>query len=203
MIGKKNIVFGFFYLVLTAALGPVMIVKYFPDVAVTEDAKQQKVGALQQAQASNFEVDLEKMSAEQIAKANTDALLALSARFNAGQVIDEIKGGPHTHGNLEALLNIVVGVVLMFLAVPMVFKQVISWIFIAGALLHSGLLYLATGLQFSWATSILASPVAPVGPLLILLGLLLTGIAAVMGLQTAPVKEGNGGRKKKAAKRAE
>lgn len=200
MIGKNNIVFGFFFLVLTAALGPVMIVKHFPAVAGAEDIKQQKVGALQQAQAGGYEVDLEKMSAEQIAKANTEALLALSARLNAERVIDEIKGGPHAHGNLEALLNIAVGMVLMFLAVPVVFKQAISWIFIAGTVLHSGLLFLATGLQFAWAAKWLASPVAPLGPFLILLGLLLTGIAAARGWQATPVKDA-APRKKKAPKR--
>lgn len=199
MIGKKNIVFGFFYLVLTAALGPYMLVKHFPDVANAEQAKQQKVGALQQAQAGNYEVDLEKMSAEQIAKANTDALLSLSARLNAEAVINEIKGGPHTHGNLEALLNIVVGVTLAFLAVPAGFKQLISWVFIAGALLHSGLLYLASGLQFAWAGKLLASPVGPVGPFLILAGLFLVGVAAAQGFQPAPVKETTA-RKKKAGK---
>jgi len=93
MIGKKNIVFGFFYLVLTASLGPFMILKYYDDVATSEAAKQQKIGALQQARDSGYEVDLEKMNAEQIAKASTDALLALSARLNSRTPIDEIKGG--------------------------------------------------------------------------------------------------------------
>lgn len=181
MIGKKNIVFGFIYLVFTAALGPVMILNYSGDVAVAEAAKQQKLGALQVAASNGFEVDLEPMSAEQIAKANTAALLALSANLNSEAPIDAIKGGPHTHGNLEALLNIVVGLVLAFLAVPLLFKQVISWVFIVGALGHSGLLYLAVALGLPWAQALLVSPVGYIGPSLILLGLLLMGIAAAMG----------------------
>lgn len=181
MIGKKNIVFGFIYLVFTAALGPVMILNYSGDVAVAEAAKQQKLGALQVAASNGFEVDLEPMSAEQIAKANTAALLALSANLNSEAPIDAIKGGPHTHGNLEALLNIVVGVVLCFLAVPLLFKQIISWVFIIGALGHSGLLYLAVALDLPWAQALLISPVGYIGPSLILLGLLLAGIAAAMG----------------------
>lgn len=96
-------VFGFFYLVLTASLGPFMILKHYDDVGASEAAKQQKVGALQQARDSGYEVDLEKMNAEQIAKAATDALLALSARLNSRAPIEEIKGGPHSHGNLEAV----------------------------------------------------------------------------------------------------
>jgi len=181
MIGKKNIVFGFIYLVLTAALGPVMIVKHFDNLAGAETAKQQKVGALQQAVADGFEVDLTPMQPGDIAKTNSHALLALSARLNAQAPIDALKGGPHTHGNLEALLNIAVGIVLAFLAVPAVFKQVISWVFIAGALLHSGLLYLVIALEWPWAASLLNSPLGYFGPVLILVGLLLAGIAVLMG----------------------
>ncbi len=189
MIGKKNIVFGFFYLVLTASLGPFMILKYYDDVAANEAAKQQKVGALQQARDSGYEVDLEKMNAEQIAKADADALLALSARLNSRTPIEEIKGGPHSHGNLEAMLNILVGVVLCFLAVPVALKQAISWLFIVGALGHSGLLYLAVAVQLPWAGGLLGGWFAYIGPSLILLGLLLAGIAAAMGFNGSLVKD--------------
>ena len=189
MIGKKNIVFGFFYLVLSASLGPFMILNYYDDVAANEAAKQQKVGALQQARDSGYEVDLEKMNAEQIAKAGADALLALSARLNSRTPIDEIKGGPHSHGNLEAMLNILVGVVLCFLATPAALKQAISWLFIVGALGHSGLLYLAVAVQLPWAGDLLGGWFGYIGPSLILLGLLLTGIAAVMGFNGSLVKD--------------
>jgi hypothetical protein len=90
------------------------------------------------------------------------------------------------------LPNIAVGILLTFLAVPVIFKQVISWTFIVGTLLHSGVLFLAAALQLPFA----ASPLAPVGPFLILLGLLLAGIATVMGYQTVLVKD-DGGKKKK------
>ena len=199
MIGKKNIVFGFFYLALTASLGPYMIVKLYPDIAANEDIKQEKFSALQQAQSSNYEVALNKMSAEQIAIASADAVLALSARLNAEEPVDAIKAGPHAHGNLEALLNIAVGILLAFLAVPVVFKQVISWTFIVGTLLHSGLLFLAVALQLPFAAALLASPIAPAGPILILLGLLSAGVATLMGYQTAAVKQ-DSGKKKKASR---
>ncbi len=189
MIGKKNVVFGFFFLLLTAALGPVMIVKYSGDLAASETDKQQKVGALQQARDSGYEVDLEKLNAEQIAKANTDALLALSARLNSRTPIDEIKSGPHAHGNLEAVLNILVGVLLGFLAIPAVFKQLISWSFILGALGHSGLLFLAVAVQLPWAGDLLGSWFGYLGPSLILIGLLLAAIGAAMGFNGGLVKD--------------
>ncbi|OGI44824.1 MAG: hypothetical protein A2150_05940 [Candidatus Muproteobacteria bacterium RBG_16_64_11] len=189
MIGKKNIVFGFFFLLLTAALGPFMIVNFSADLAASEADKQQKVGALQQARDSGYEVDLEKLNAEQIAKANTDALLALSARLNSRVPIDEIKTGPHAHGNLEAILNILVGVLLGFLAIPVVFKQLISWSFILGTLGHSGLLFLAVAVQLPWAGDLLGSWFGYIGPSLILIGLLLAAIGAAMGFNGGLVKD--------------
>lgn len=179
MAGKKNIVFGFLYLVCTASLGPFMVTQ-FNAVEQAQQEKQAALGRLEQFSANNFEEELEAMSAEQIAKANTSALLALNKQLNARAPIDAIKGGPHTHGNLESLLNIVVGVVLGLLVIPVLFKQIISWVFIAGALLHSGMLYLAIVFQQNWAGTVLNTGI---GPALILLGLLLAGIASIIGLK--------------------
>lgn len=177
MIGKKNIVFGFLYLVLTASLGPYMVVKMLPDVGVAQSEKQAKVGRLQQLKINQFEEDLEKLSAEQIAQANTDGILAMNKLINSRMPLDGVKGGPHAHGNLEALLNIAAGVVLCFIGVSAIFKQIISWVFIAGAVLHSGMLFMLN-LGQAWALNLL-----PLGPWLVLLGLLLIGIAALIGFK--------------------
>jgi hypothetical protein len=186
MAGKKNIIFGFFYLLLTAALGPVMVIKHFGadgPIANAESAKQEKLGKLQQAVADNFEINLEPMKPVDIAKTNSHALLSLSSRLNAQAPVDAIKGGPHSHGNLEALLNIVIGLLLAFLVIPKAFKEVISWVFIAGALLHSGLLYLAIGLDMSWAGNLMVSWFGYLGPVLLLLGFILAGIATIIGFR--------------------
>ncbi|MDH5446734.1 MAG: hypothetical protein OEY52_14375 [Gammaproteobacteria bacterium] len=183
MIGKKNIVFGFLYLVLTAALGPYMVVKMLPDVGIAQSEKQAKVGRLQQLKINQFEEDLEKLSGKKIAEANTDGILAINKLLNSRQPIDSVKSGAHAHGNLEALLNIAAGVVLCFIAVAPLFKQIISWIFIAGALVHSGSLYLLNFDQ-AWALNLL-----PVGPWLVLAGLLLIGIATIMGFKGEIVKD--------------
>ncbi len=183
MIGKKNIVFGFLYLVLTASLGPYMIVKLFPDVGKAAAVKQVAVGRLQALQQNNFEEELEPLKAGQIARANTAGILALNKVYNAEQPIDDVKGGPHAHGNLEALLNIAAGLVLCFIAVATVFKQIISWLFIAGAIFHSGMLYLRM-FGFEWAGTLLQ-----IGPFLVLLALLLMGIAALMGFRGEIVKD--------------
>ena len=57
MIGKKNIVFGFLYLVLTAALVPVMVDMY-EDFGAAMGDKQISVGRLQALQGNEFEEDL-------------------------------------------------------------------------------------------------------------------------------------------------
>lgn len=190
MIGKKNIIFGFFFLAISALLGPIMIISYTPQVGEAASQKQQKVGAIQQAANDGFEIDLEPMTAKQIAEANTHAILSLSSSLNSQAEMDDIKGGPHAHGNLESLLNIVVGIFLSMVTANAMLKQVVSWLFILGTLLHSGLLYLSRALGQTWADSIMASPIGPVGPALILIGLILCGIVAIQGYRGEPVKDG-------------
>jgi hypothetical protein len=56
-------------------------------------------------------------------------------------------------------------------------------LFILGALLHSGMLYLG-GFGQTWAYSLL-----PVGPWLVLLAFLSIGIAAAIGFKGEPVSE--------------
>lgn len=185
MVGKKNIVFGFIYLAFTAALGVVMVNMY-EDYGVAVQDKQSSVGRLQQLQTNNFEEMLEPLSGEEIARANTAGILSLNKLLNLESEIDGIKGGPHAHGNLESLLNIAVGLVLGFLSVNVIFKQIISWIFIAGAILHSGMLYLGTVFGIGWAGTVLNTGI---GPFLILIGLVLAGIAAAIGFRGEPVKD--------------
>lgn len=183
MIGKKNIVFGFIYLVFTAALGPYMINYMFPEVRSAQQSKQETVGRLQQLAENDFEENLDVLPAEEIAKANTAGILAMNQQLNARMPLDSMKGGPHAHGNLEAVLNIVVGLALCFLAAPVLIKQAISWIFIAGALLHSGMLYLRA-FDIAWAGKVLG---LGAGPILILVGLLLAGISSVVWLRSSIV----------------
>lgn len=180
MIGKKNIVFGFIYLVLTAALGPYMVKVVYPDVTAAGAVRQEQMAGLQLMATNDFEKDLEPLTADQIARTNTQSLLALNGALNARAPLDDIKGGPHAHGNLEALLNIAAGVVLCFITVAPLLKQLISWLFLLGALLHSGILYLAFVFNVGWAYQVLATGI---GPILLLVALLLIGIAAAFGFR--------------------
>lgn len=188
MVGKYNVVFGFLFLVLTAALGPVMVFKY-QDWSVAYGEKQQSMGRVQQLKADNFEENLETLTGEKIAKANTDGLLAINKLVNIETDIGLIRGGPHSHGNLESLLNIVVGITLMFIGGAKKLRQAVSWIFIVGTLLHSGMLYLERVFQIEWASTVLKTGI---GPGLILLGLLAMGVLAAMYWQGVPNRSDNG-----------
>ncbi len=186
MIGKKNVVFGFLFLVITASLGPLMSLKYVPEVGKAQQLKQDKVGRLQQLNENNYEEDLQPLAPEAIAKATNEGVLALNQLYNAQAPIDQIKSGPHAHGNLESLLNIAAGLALSFIAVARIFKQIISWLFILGTLLHSGVLFLVVIADQYWALSVMQSGV---GPAMILAGLASLGIAAAMGFRGEIAKD--------------
>lgn len=125
MIGKKNIVFGLFYLVATLALGMYLSSRLGGDPAWMES--------------------------------RTRAVLT------AG----------HGHGNLEALLNIVLGYLLCRLSLHGGLAKAASWLLLAGAVLHSGMLYL-TGLGVPLAASL-----TPVGAISLVLAVLLMAIGSV------------------------
>lgn len=185
MVGKKNIVFGFIYLVFTASLGVVMVNMY-EDFGKAVQEKQTSVGRLQQLKENGYEEDLDALSAAQIAKANTDGILSLNKIGNTEMAIDAIKGGAHAHGNLESVLNIVVGITLCFVGAAVWLKQLISGLFILGTLLHSGMLYLGTVFEMAWASKVLETGA---GPVMILAGLLLMGIVAFTHFKPEIIKD--------------
>jgi hypothetical protein len=189
MIGKKNIVFGFLYLFLTASLGPLMIVKHFEGRRIAEVAKQEQMSALQQIVADDYEVNLVGLSPMDLAKRNTEAILSLSRREHAQNPINSIRTGPHAHGNLEALLNIAAGFLLMFLAIPRRYKQALSWMFIVSTLLHSGMLYVVIGLDQRWAAPMVNGLPFALSAGLVLLSILAAGVAAAVGLRAEPVPD--------------
>jgi len=185
MIGKKNIAFGFIYLVFTAALGLVMVDKYESFGAAAQE-KQASVGRLQALQGNDFEEELEPLSAIQIAKANTVGILGLNKLNNTEAEIDAIKGGPHAHGNLEAVLNIIAGLTLCFIAAATWLKQLISWLFIVGAVMHSGMLYLRTVFELPIASTLLDTGI---GPFSILIGLFLIGVVSIKNFSNKVVQD--------------
>lgn len=185
MTGKKNIVFGFIFLAFTASLGA-MMVNMYEEYGAAAGEKQSNVGRLSQLKNDGFEEELEALDAKQIAMANTDGILSMSKLSNIEFGIDYIKGGPHAHGNLEALLNIVAGFVLCFVSISVWQKQLLSWGFILGTVLHSGMMLLERVFGMAWAGKVLETGV---GPILILLCLFFMGLAVAVGFKVEKAAE--------------
>lgn len=165
MNGKINIVFGFIYFACTALLGPTVLVpqfyknmKSFNDTgAVVEKVREGAQGDFKGADIAPAVVsifDYMKTSAVPPAKA------------------------AHVHGNLESLLNIVAGFILLTLAIPANFKTLLSIVFLIGAVFHSGMLYLGGVFHMYWAYNL-----APIGAIAIIVGLLGMGVASFIGLK--------------------
>lgn len=123
MTGKKNMVFGLFYLTLTLALG-----MYLSNRLGTGDPEW------------------------------------LQSQARA------ILRSAHAHGNLEAVLNIVLGYLLVRLGFEMWIARAVSILLIIGAVFHSGMLYLG-GLGL-----VAAAKLTPIGAFSLLLAVLLAGI---------------------------
>lgn len=185
MIGKKNIVFGFIFFAFTASLGALMVNMY-EEYGTAAAEKQASVGRLAQLKTDNFEEELEPLTAIQIAKANTNGILSMSKLSNVEFGIDYIKGGPHAHGNLESLVNIVAGFILCFVSIAVWQKQLLSWGLIIGTVLHSGMMVLGRVFNLAWAEQVLATGI---GPVLILASLFFMGIAVAIGFKTEMVKD--------------
>jgi uncharacterized membrane protein YgdD (TMEM256/DUF423 family) len=180
-MSRINIAFGFFFLALSAALGPYMLLKLHPTANQAQEGRVAATGRLAEVAGANYDdpETLAPITADKLGRLVTDAVLAINREINARAPIDAVRSGPHVHGNLEALLNIAVGVVMLFVSCKRPWmKQVIGWLFILGTLLHSGMLYLAIVFNQSWAGQILGTGI---GPLMILAGMVLAGLAVALG----------------------
>lgn len=167
MTGKINIVFGFLYLALTAVLGPAHLV---PQLYEGRGVMQETAAAVEEVKKATAEDGDPAVLAGKNSAAITGLFDAMRAEHLSGK-------GAHSHGNLEALLNIVAGLVLLTLAVPCSFKALLTILFLAGAVFHSGMLYLGSVLGASWAYKLLI-----IGEVSLIAGLVLMGVAAVIGI---------------------
>lgn len=86
-------------------------------------------------------------------------------------------GTTHAHGNLESLLNIVIGFILCHLEVPAGLAKIVSILLLVGAIFHSGMLYL-TGLGLGAAINL-----APVGALSLIATMALMAYLAATGFK--------------------
>ena len=169
MSGKINMVFGFFYLAFTAVLGPAYLVpQLYAGRAVMEDAGK-AVAEVRSA------MDAGAPGGANLAEKDSAALVKVFEALKKQHVNGK---SAHSHGNLEALLNIVAGFVLLTLAIPGPFRALITVLFLAGAVYHSGMLYLGMIFGVGWAFKLLI-----IGEVSLLSGLVLTGLAVIIGVK--------------------
>lgn len=169
MSGKINMVFGFFYLTLTAVLGPAYLVpQLYENRAVMEEAGKAVADVKSSLDAGVAAgVNLEELDSAALVK----VFEALKRQHVNGK-------SAHSHGNLEALLNIVAGFVLLTLAIPGSFRALLTLLFLMGAVFHSGMLYLGMVFGMGWAFKLLI-----LGEVSLLAGVVLMGVAVIIGIK--------------------
>jgi len=86
-------------------------------------------------------------------------------------------GTAHAHGNLESVLNIIIGYILCHLEVPPRLASIVSILLLVGAIFHSGMLYL-TGLGLEAAVNL-----APIGALSLIATMALMAYLVAIGFK--------------------
>ena len=164
MNGKINIIFGFIYLAFTAVLGPAVLIPQLGKNAQSLNNTAALVEKVREGAQGDFK--------------GADIAPAVVSIFDYIKTSKLSAKGAHVHGNLESLLNIVAGLVLLTLAIPANFKTLLSIMFLVGAVFHSGMLYLGGVFQMYWAYNFTV-----IGAIAIIVGLLGMGIASLIGLK--------------------
>lgn len=169
MNGKINIIFGFFYLAVTAVIGPVLLVPHLGSNIKNLNETSRIVAKVQEGVQNDFKgID------------NPDKLIApaVVSIFDYLKTQKPSGKGAHSHGNLEALLNIIAGFILLTLAIPSNFKALLSILFLIGTIFHSGMLYLGGVFGMRWAYNFTL-----IGEIAIIAGLVLAGVACIIGIK--------------------
>lgn len=167
---KRNIISGLLLLFLAMMLGPYM-------VFVGGDARADARGALTTAMTGLGEASAayDGDTADAAAAGN---LAASAAKAQLAQAAyDRVSGASgsfkvaHVHGNLEGVLNIVVGLFLGLIAVSEGYRLAASWLLIAGSWLHGGALVLSNfGLEFLRVGLTVGAALLVLGVLSVLIG---------------------------------
>ncbi len=185
-IAKANIAFGFILFIFSASIGPYMAAKFVDQNSERSSAQTAMVGAMgkiQSLKTNEFKGELDdKPELLNVGTVLADGIVKTGADINARKKAAAVKTA-HAHGNLESLLNITVGLVLMFMAGPAIARLIIGSLFIFGALLHSGLMYIVFYPPFNqpgWAMSLFQ---LGIGPILLITGLASMAVATILWLK--------------------
>ena len=138
---NKNVLSGLLLVAISILIGPYLMGPFSEEVYGPAKIKVFTEARELQGALAGYEE-----AADEAAKAEAADVVAIGAGkttiegLKFGQ-IDDRWGNfkfSHAHGNLQGILNILVGLVLAQLVIAVKFREVISWLFIAGSWGHAG-----------------------------------------------------------------
>jgi len=138
---NKNVLSGLLLFSISILIGPFLMGPFSENELMPAMMKQFTEARELQGALAGFDE-----AADDAAKAAAADNVAIAAGkttiegLKAGQVDDRWGNFKfsHAHGNLQGILNILVGLVLAQLVIAVKFREVISWLFIAGSWGHAG-----------------------------------------------------------------
>jgi len=183
----KNVISGLLLFGLSILIGPYMMGSLKTELlapALTAQFTQARAlqGALGEYEGADIG-DAKSVAADALAGEAGKAVIANIKMKQAEDRFDNFKFS-HAHGNLQGILNILMGLMLAQLAISVKFREVLSWLFILGSWGHAGFFILGNflvaenpKLGFFFLVN------AKFGGGLLILGLWLTLIAVVLHLR--------------------
>lgn len=163
---KRNIISGLLLFSLSVLLGPYMTMFSGEDRGPARDAMATAIEKVDEALGAG---------AGDLASTNAKALMAQAALDRANGPRNSSKVA-HAHGNLEGILNIVVGLFLGLVAVSATYRLAASWLLIVGSWLHGGALVLGNmGLGFMYNALTVGGFILLLGIFAVVIGVLWKG----------------------------
>lgn len=167
---KRNIISGLLLLFLAMMIGPYMVFVGRDGRTEARDAVGAAMAELGEASAAYEESAGDAATAGNLAASAANAQLAQAAYDRVSGARGRYKVA-HVHGNLEGVLNIVVGLFLGLIAVSEGYRLAASWLLIAGSWLHGGALVLSNfGLEFMRMGLTVGAALLVLGVLSVLVG---------------------------------
>lgn len=184
---NKNVLSGLLLFSISILIGPFLMGTF-----AKETLGPAKMKVFTEASQLDDALEAHKDLTDPDARAASTEVIAVAAGktviedFKASRVDDRWGNFKfsHAHGNLQGILNILMGLVLAQLAIAVKFREVISWLFIAGSWGHAGFFiagnFLITenrDVAFFFLTN------AKYGGMLLIAGLWLTVVALMMHMR--------------------
>ncbi|MFQ5534972.1 MAG: hypothetical protein ACE5EM_09155 [Sphingomonadales bacterium] len=177
---KRNIISGLLLFSLSVLIGPYLVMFGGEQRSEARQELRTVIGQVSEAvtahEKASAAADADNAGAtSDLAAASGKFPLAWAAHAGANARWDGFKVA-HAHGNLEGVINIVIGLFLGLIAVGEGYRLAASWLLIAGSWLHGGALVLGnSGLFFMFKVLPLGAPLLVLGLFMVVAGVLWKG----------------------------